>query len=432
MTLPERARSRTLEASSPTPPSERLRTVDVLRGVAVLGILFVNMLWFSGPELYWGLLGERPWSGGLDRAADAFIRFAADGKFITMFSFLFGLGMAIQVQRAEAREAHFPSLYRRRLAGLLLIGLAHGLLLWHGDILTAYAVLGFVLLLFQGRRDVTLLGGAVAGVLLPVLLLAAFTGLAALARLSPEGAGDVAAGMEEQRAAFAAAAERSLQAYGEGSYIDTLAQRAQDFGFMWEHFLFWLPPILGLFLLGLWAGRKGLAADPTAHRPLLRRTAFVGIGLGGAANAWYAYGTLESSTGLGLGLMSLSFDVAHGIGAPLMGVGYLAGMALLAESSRLQRVLEPFAAVGRMALTNYLAHSVIATTLFYGYGLGLYGEVGPAAGLLVTLGIFALQLAWSPLWLRHFRYGPVEWAWRAATYGRLERLRHPPRSEALD
>ena len=425
MSLPGRERARPAEGPGPTAPSERFVTVDILRGVAVLGILFVNMLWFSGPELYWGLLGERPWTGGADRAADALIRFAAEGKFLTMFSFLFGLGMAIQMRRAEARGGDFPNLYRRRLALLLVIGLAHGLLLWHGDILTAYAVLGFVLLLFRDQRDITLLGGAAAGILLPVILLGAFAALGALARASPDAGAEVAEQMGQRADEFAAAAASSLEAYGTGGYREALAQRARDFGFMWEHFLFWLPPILGLFLLGLWAGRRGIPADPASHRPLLRSVALWGLGVGVLANAWYAWGTLQSATGVGLGLAGMTYDLAHGVGAPLMGLGYMAGLALLLERPGVRRLLDPFAAVGRMALTNYLAHSVLCTTLFYGYGLGLYGRVGPAAGLLVTLGIFALQLAWSPAWLRRFRYGPVEWLWRCATYWRLEPLRKP-------
>ena len=413
----------TSSGSGPTTALERSFTVDAVRGVAVLGILLVNMHWFFGPELYWGLLRDRPWTGSLDRAADLLIRFAAEGKFLAMFSFLFGLGMALQMTRAQARGTGFEALYLRRLAALLAIGLAHGLLLWHGDILTAYAVLGFVLFLLRNQRDEVLVGGAGVAILAPLVLTGAFAALGALARMSPEAAADMEEGMARQREDWAQAAENAFAAYGDGTFMDALAQRAQDFGFMWQHFIFWLPPILGLFLLGLWAGRRGVATEPSIHRPLLRRVALWGIGIGVLANGWYAYGVLHSATGIAQGLKGFSFDVAHGVGAPLLGLGYLAGLALVAERSWGRRILAPFAPVGRMALTNYLAQTVLATAIFYGHGLGLYGQVGPALGLVITVGIFALQLAWSAVWLRGFRFGPVEWAWRCVTYGRVEPLR---------
>ena len=407
----------------PVPPGERILSIDVLRGVAVLGILFVNMLWFAQPALYMEQAGIRWWTQPWDLAAEAFIRFAAEGKFITMFSFLFGLGMAIQMRRARRKGVPFAGLYARRLLILLVIGLAHGLLLWHGDILTAYAVLGFGLLLLRHTDTHALVGWAVVLILVPVALAGAVAGLVALASLTPDGAERMQAAMQEQQEMLVGLVERSVEAYRHGGYPETLERRARDFTFMWSYFFLWLPPILGLFLVGLMAGRREIFRRAGEERPLLRRITFWGLVVGLPANALHAWGTLRGLSGMDGSLLGFALSAVHSVGAPVLAFGYMAGLTLLLTRPRWQRGMTPFAAVGRMAFTNYLAQSLICTTLFYGYGLGLYGRVGPAAGLALTLGIFALQLAWSPWWLNRFRYGPVEWLWRSLTYGRLEPFR---------
>lgn len=195
-----------------------------------------------------------------------------------------------------------------------------------------------------------------------------------------------------------------------GTYLEVVSSRIGELGEFAAHILTAGPVIGALMLVGRWVQREGIVAAPHEHLPFLRRWTAIGLGAGLVVNATAAW-ALGGSTPFrltGAALLSL--------GGPLLAAGYLAGMTLLFQQPRASRIVGPLAAVGRMTLTNYLLQSVICTTVFYGYGLGWFGTVGTAAGVALTLAIFAVQIAASMAWLRFFRFGPVEWLWRFATY----------------
>ena len=408
--------------TDPISPEERIQVVDILRGFAIFGILLVNMELFNSP-IYQVMMGLQVWDRVADRLADLAIRFLAEGKFYTIFSFLFGFGLAMQMTRAESRGARFVPLYARRLSVLLLIGAMHAVLLWIGDILMTYAVLGFLLILFRHRSRRALILWATASLLISILFSAALAGLGEFA----EGSGRGGAGFS---VGYHALAEQAARAYGQGTFAEILKQRIKDLKFIYSFEIFFVPHFFAMFLLGLYAGRRGVFQNISSHLPFIRRVMAWGLGIGIVGNLVFVIegeylGLSESFLG------ALVSSTAYTVGAPALSAFYMSAITLLVQKEAWRKRLSPLAAVGRMALSNYLFQSLICTTIFYSYGLGLYGKVGPAAGAALTIAIFAVQIPLSVWWLRRFRFGPMEWLWRSLTYRRLQPMRPAGISMAL-
>ena len=406
---------------APVSERERIQVIDALRGFALLGILLVNMGLFSAPFIGF-VMGIPRGETSLDRAAEFGVLWLATGKFYPLFSFLFGLGMSIQMTRATKSGVNFARRYARRLLVLLVFGMAHALLLWNGDILFIYALVGFVLMLFRNARPKTLLIWAVALLALSfaTAILSAIANAVFLSAMPMDamsmGGFDLDAFLKDLYA-------QTVAVYGRGAWAQIFVWRAIEWTITLIAFMFNSAlQILGLFLLGLYAGRTGLLQYPDAHRRLFVIGARVALPVGLAANALIAWVTVREGSALTSGLMLLAqaFQLVFG---PLLTFGYLSAIVLLSEQAQARRLMAPLSAAGRMALSNYLTQSVICTTIFYSYGLGLYGQVGAAAGVLLSLVIWAIQLPVSMIWLRFFQFGPMEWAWRALTYGKAPAMR---------
>jgi len=390
----------------PIAPDERIATLDVLRGLALLGILLMNMEAFVGP-LDLSTSGIDPHWQGVDRWADAFVYIFVQGKFFTLFSLLFGAGFAVMARRAEVAGRDFTRFYLRRSLGLLGIGLVHALLLWSGDILVVYALLSFLLLAFREAPRAWL---PVMGVLAYLAAVGLMLLLGALMLLVPD---EVTAA---QATHAQAAIEAQRQAYGHGTYGQAVLQRLRDFGASLGALLVVGPQVLGMFLIGSWFARSGAIAHPGAHQRLftwLRRGALpLGLALM-LACTWY-------QPWLAPGRFDLRSAAVYG-GSALAGL--LMCLGYLAWGVRWSHALRWLAPAGRMALSNYLGQSLVCTLLFYGYGLGWFEQMGRAWQLLFAVALFAAQVALSRAWLRHFRFGPMEWLWRAITYWRWPPLR---------
>jgi uncharacterized protein len=413
-------------AMQPISPQERIATIDILRGFALFGILLVNMNLFGHPA-YLVAMELLEWRGLADRVASLLIRFFAEGKFYSTFSFLFGFGFAMQMARAEARGTRFLPLYLRRLSVLLLIGLAHAYLLWVGDILVLYAVLGLLLLLFRRRASRTLLTWVVIMLSIPIVLNAGLLGLTELGRAAPGGEEMLAQVFAGQEASYRAAAEQALRAYGQGSFTEIAAQRVRDNLFMYTVIIFIIPNIFAMFLLGMYAGRRGFFQNIPDHLLLFRRVRTWGLVLGLVGNLIYVWSRevapISQPTPVGL----IGY-LAYALGGPALSLFYISAITLLAQNLVWKQRLAPLASVGRMALSNYIFQTLVCTTLFYSYGLGWYGRVGPALGLVLTVAIYAVQVPLSVWWLRRFQFGPLEWLWRSLTYLRWQPLRAYPQA----
>ncbi len=410
------------QRAGPVAHSERIQELDILRGFALLGILLVNMRLFSYPvqEL---LLGSEAVGPTVDRVAAWAVQVFAESKFYPIFSFLFGLGFALQIQRAEARGTRFVPFYLRRLFVLLLIGVAHAVFIWVGDILVLYALLGAVLLLcFRRRSPRTLLLWAGIFLAVAALLPVGLSGLALLAKFTPAGAAEVRASFAASEAGLRTEAAQAVLVYASGSFAEITVQRLSDLRLMYGVAIFLAFNVLAMFLLGLYVGRRGILHNIAAHAPLCKRLFWWGLTLGVSSNV--AYTILNGGPEFALPTwLDVLADAARALGAPALALSYIAGLTLLLRNDAWRARLSPLAAVGRMALTNYLLQSVVATTLFYGYGIGLFGQVRPAGGVLLTIAIFAAQIPLSVWWLGRFQYGPVEWLWRTLTYLRRQPLR---------
>ncbi|MYB76273.1 MAG: DUF418 domain-containing protein [Chloroflexi bacterium] len=411
-----------VERGGPVPLSERIPSIDILRGFALFGILLVNMHLFGFPaqEL---LVGSEESGPLLDRIAAWGIQVFAESKFYPIFSFLFGLGFALQIQRAEARGTRFVPFYLRRLFILLLIGVAHAVFIWVGDILVLYALLGAILLLFFRKRSPrTLLVWTGVFLAVSVLLPVGLSGLALLAKLTPAGAAEVSASFAESEAGLRAEAAQATLVYTTGSFAEITLQRLSDLRLMYSVAIFLAFNAFAMFLLGLYVGRRGIFRNISAHVPLLKKIFWWGFALGASSNLAYAIVNGGSEFALPT-RMDLLADSVRTIGAPALALSYIAGLTLLLQHDAWRARLGPLAAVGRMALTNYLLQSLVATTIFYGYGFGLFGQIGPALGVVLTVVIFTAQIPLSMWWMGRFQFGPVEWLWRTLTYLRWQPLR---------
>ncbi len=401
----------------PMDGNERLPVLDVLRGVAIFGILIGNMVVFSG----YGFLspGERaalPPAEG-NAIAMFLIHVLVDGKFYSLFSLLFGFGFALQMHRAQAKGGDFPKLFRRRLLGLFLIGLAHAVFVWAGDILMLYAMLGLLLLPLRHVGDRTLLRAIAVCLLLPTLVY-----LAMLAG----GMGDPFAPPADPAVAtdgpdlFA----RMLAGFHGDSWLSAWQSNLIQLAGRWVDLFLSVrfPKVLAMFLLGFWLGRRGIGIDAARDGALLRRVVAVGLLVGLPANIVMAW-LIEQGVYLPASPPGLAQVVAATIGIPLLALAYAAGIVLAFHASRGQGPLSYLAAPGRMALSNYLMHSLVMTWLCYGWGLGWYGQVGPVPATALALALFLAQIVLSGWWLSSFQFGPMEWLWRCFTYRRKVPLR---------
>lgn len=374
----------------PRAASDRIEALDVVRGAALGGVLLVNLVTdFRAPFVrYLALFHTTSW--WCDRAVDLALGVAVESKALALYSFLFGVGVAMQSARVPRAEAFLA----RRFAVLAAIGVAHLTLVWNGDILTAYALCGAAMIPLARRGPRVVVGAA-------VVCLAAYVAPWTMPDPVPHGA------------ALERATAAAMRAYGHGSWRDVVAFRARetlDLIVPLEAQVF--PRTLGLALLGVQAWRSVLSASSAVRGRALRRARAVGLGVGGVAAVAAA---VAATRGVSFGAWGRLVDATSTI--PLA-LGYGASLWLWSERPGRSRRLAPIAAAGRMSLTNYLAQSVTFGAVFYGYGLGLYGRLGPAATALFGLAAYAAQCALSAWWLRRHAMGPMEQLWRAASYGR--------------
>ncbi len=395
------------DSAAPTPPSERIISLDVLRGIAVLGILLINVRVFSMPERT--LLNPTIYGDftGVNYYAWLVGHVFAEGKFITLFSALFGAGIVLFIESKERKGQPALPLHYRRTAWLIAIGMAHAYLLWYGDILVAY---GFCALVLVFCRDWTPSAQATLG----LLFLLVPSSLEVLAGFA--GGAEAIAGQWSPADAVIAAEVSAYQA----GWVDQLEHRVsaaferQTTGFIGGSF--W--QVGGVILLGMALYNWGvLTGERSAqlYRGLIAG-GVVGVGVV-LAGVWYIEANDWSADA------ALFWRQFNYWGALLVAGGYIGVITLYTRWRPDGPITRAFAAVGRTAFTNYLLQTVIATSVFYGHGLGLFGTVSRVEALGFVVAVWAGQLLVSVLWLRAFRFGPVEWIWRTLTYGERQPMR---------
>jgi uncharacterized protein len=402
---------------APVPANERIDVIDVLRGFALLGVLLANALWyFSGfGDLTPAEVLQLP-ANPLDPVVFELERFFVTDKFISIFSFLFGMGFALQMRRAEERGAPVKRLYVRRMLWLLAFGIAHALLGFYGDVLHIYAVLGLLLIGWVARSEKALIGWGLAfAIVLPVAVRALTWGLPLLT----DGAIDPEAVSEARRdLALAHHAE-----FADSSYAGVIRANAID---LWSRLstdvlVAAVLASFGKFLLGVWAGRTDVLVRGSAA--WMRRGVGCGLALGVACEGVIVADAVFPALDAGTWGARVAEAALWDVGVLALATSYVCAIVLLFRRPDWNRTLGFLAPVGRMALTNYLGQSIACILIFYGVGLGWYGRVGPTAVFGICVVVFAAQAAASAWWLRKFQFGPAEWAWRSLAYGKRQPFR---------
>ncbi|WP_433172452.1 DUF418 domain-containing protein [Actinoallomurus sp. CA-150999] len=372
--------------------------VDALRGFALLGIMVVNIAYFASGYPIHGAV-DPAYTSGEDKAVRWLIAFVFEMKFYLIFSFLFGYSFTLQMDSAARQGAVFTPRILRRLAGLLTLGFVHAVLLFYGDILSCYAVLGLVLFALRGikPRTALIVAGALVGMVVVTLLLA-------------DGA----------------AASDPVAALAEG-HRTTTAMRNSPASFITSniHILPLMAATLvvqGLssfaaFLVGFAAGKRQVLARIKEHGRSLRRIQWVGFPVG-LAGAFYLASSGSAVSGSDLTPVAMTM-----LTGPFLAAAYMATALRFFQTEPGSRVMAALAPAGRMALTNYLSQSLICAVLFTAYGFRLAGHVSPLGALLLAVAIFGAQLWLSKKWLTGNIYGPVEWLLRAITLARLPAMR---------
>ena len=364
----------------PIGAEERIDAIDVLRGVALLGVLAINVVMEFRVSIFEQFLTRKPPASPLDDAIETILTQAVELKALALFSLLLGAGLAIQFERLADSERR-TSLLVRRLAVLLMFGLIHLCLIWNGDILTEYALAGLIVLPFLfGPRW-----------LLAVAALASLGLYLAMQAFPP-------AGLFPSTATITRHVADATRIYATGGFLDVLAFRLREIPLIVPLHAFIFPRTIGLFLLGAFAWRAGLL-QKAPGRLLWIAAPCIGLGAASILSGAEAFGTI---------LLALGYATA------IIGVAKLdSGKVLLGWAAPL----------GRMAFTNYLAQSLIFGWIFYGYGLGLFGRLGVTSALAIGVAVYIGQVFFSAWWLRRYRYGPVEWLWRTLMYGVAQPMR---------
>ena len=400
-----------LTQAAPIQPGERLEVLDAIRGFALLGIFIMNMPVFN-TSLFGGY-GDPAWPQWWDRGTETVRDVIFSGKFNSMFSMLFAVGFTIQLERLQAREPdRATAIYLRRLFWLFVFGAVHACVFWAGDVLHMYAVLGVVLLMLRRLPDRAIVALIVACLLYPTIL-----GTIRIATTTPD---DIRISIELTQEAIAA----DNAAFGHGTFLDT-ARRSTEamlltytnpmrFGVAAAYVQFFTTVLLGLLL-----GRHRFFQNVAEQLPLIRRTQWwtLGVGLicGIGFMAWRTYSVNPMQPTVWRILAATGYVLCR---VAIM-IFYVATIIRAVCNERWRKRIAPITLAGRMPLTNYLLQTLIGVTLFYHWGFGLWGKVGPALDLVLAVAIFfIIQVPLTRWWLSRFQIGPMEYLWRVLTYGR--------------
>jgi uncharacterized protein len=366
--------------------SKRVESVDALRAFALMGIAVVNMPFLAGP------FGVLPDAGFADQAASFVVALLFQGKFFLLFAFLFGWGVGVQEAAAARGDRPFAPRYFRRQLGLLLIGIAHGVFVFAGDILVTYALVGVLLFAVRARDPAGLLKLAAVGLVVAMIV------LIVLAIVLGDATGDV---MTVARPGYL------------GGWLDSLVARLHELPTAFFFILMFNGPmVFAAFCAGLAASRTGFLAKGNAQFAQFYRYRWVILMVGVAANLPFAL------TGMNAGaenpLVTLVGFASLAFAAPMLSLAYLLFVAGWAAD----RPASSLTAAGQMSLTAYVGEGVVAGFIFNGYGLGLYGQLGTAAVMAIAFGVYVAVELLCALWMRFAGQGPLEWLLRLFNYER--------------
>lgn len=404
----------------PIAPTQRVKEIDFVRGFALLGILLVNMSIFR--DSIFGMAIENPTSEGfLSTIANGITYLLAEGKFYSLFSLLFGFGFSIFLLKEQTQHIQMETAFKRRMLGLLGFGLVHAFLIWSGDILITYALLGFMLIAFKNVSVKGLVKWAISLLVFIVAIQLLIFFFMELAKNLPN-ADFILEQMGNAQTILAEKAAVAREVYSGTDYIAMIAVRGQEIAQQYSGFFIIFPSVLAMFLTGFALGKSGKLRNISENKPFFKKMFWICLLIGLSLAALHPYGVYTYSR-FATDLTGSYHIIGFFLGSPVLALAYFSGGLLLFNRFGKSKFLQMVANTGRMALTNYLMQSIICTTIFYGYGLGLTGKVNAFYALIMALAIWLIQLPLSTWWLGRYRFGPAEWLWRWITYGEKQQNR---------
>ncbi len=405
----------TKELISPTSLSERILSLDVLRGFAVLGILIMNIQSFSmigaayiNPAAYGDLTGINKWVWIVSHLL-------ASEKFMSIFSMLFGAGIVLFTERAIAKERKPSAFHYRRMFWLLVFGMIHSYLIWYGDILVAYSLCGMLAFVFRKMKPKKLILFSRLFFIVPVIF--SFISGLTIQYWPPES-------YAQNLQSWLPSAEKINQEITamQGGWLEQMDIRVEGSIFMQTFLFFWLTfwRVMSMMLLGMALFKWGVLSAQKSKGFYLKLT-FIGLIIGYPV---IILGIFENfSAGWKMDYSMFVGTLYNYIGSVAVALGYIGIVMLICKQVKFERFKNIFSAIGKMAFSNYILMSLIAMFIFYGSGLGLFGQVERKFQLLIVPAIWIVIIVISPLWMRRFRFGPLEWIWRMLTYWKYHLLK---------
>jgi len=411
---------------SPVQAQERETFMDVLRGFAILGIFIANLgsglSWYSEDANLTGPFLVPGWDHKMTFLHHMFI----EGKFYSIFSLLFGWGIALQIKRGLARGVDAIPVVKRRLLFMLLLGFIH-LMIWPGDIVFFYAMLGFLLLpLRKFSNKILLIAGGVL-IISPILLYGLkmlFPVLNFPADKLNQAGGWVDSQLNPQFNNIKSY-EEFVAAMKDSNWWDVFKMNVAGFFYRYGYLFFIsrIPKVLGMFLIGYVIGRTDFYKNIMQHKKIVYWVIGVGFAIGLPCNYFLAhYMATAEGDYFNLKEKGMYQTIVYAFGVAPLALAYVGSFMMLFQNAGFKKIISLIAPVGKMAFTNYIMQSLVGNFVFLGAGLGLMGQLGPVYYTLFGVGFFILQIIISTIWLKYFNYGPVEWLWRSATYKKWQTM----------
>lgn len=405
---------------APVPLKDREVFMDVLRGIAILGIFIANLQFFS----YYSSTASGAYIyPALDKKFTFLHAMFIEGKFYSIFSLLFGWGIALQMSRSKSDDSTTVKFIKRRLWFMMLLGSIHLLFIWIGDIVAFYAMLGFILVALRKKSNKKLLIIGISLILSPIIIY--FLKMKFLWLNAPAGIlFEASKYLQAHFAGITNGQDETAIIKQSHSIITNVKVNMANAPFRYAYLFFVsrIPKVLGMMLIGFVIGRSGIFKKLSEYKKQLVWFIVIGLIVSIPANYMLAKYMEHPEHYYNLKIEGWYETIVYAFGVAPLAMVYAIVIALLFQQKFLQKIFVLMAPVGKMAFSNYIFHSIIGIVTFYGIGFGYMQQVGSFALTIFAVIVFIFQIIYSTIWLKYFEFGPVEWLWRSLTYGKQQKM----------
>jgi uncharacterized protein len=409
-----------MNSIAPVQLKDREVFMDVLRGIAILGIFIANLQYFS---FYYPKAAGTFIYPDLDHQFSFLHAMFIEGKFYSIFSLLFGWGIALQISRSKADDPATAKFIRRRLWFMMLLGGIHLLFIWTGDIVAFYAMVGFLLVALRKKSNKKLLMIGISLILSPIVLY--FLKMKFLWLNAPAGIlAECSNYLQVHLAGIPKGTDDAEVIKQSHSLITDIKVNLSNTPFRYAYLFFVsrIPKVLGMMLIGFVIGRSGIYKRLMEYKKQLLWFIIVALVVSIPANYMLAHYMETPNNYYNFKIEGWYETVVYAVGVAPLAMVYTILLALLFQQKIIQTILKPIAPVGKMAFSNYMSHSIIGIITFHAIGFGYMQQVGPLAWTVFAVIVFIFQIIISTVWLKYFEFGPIEWIWRSLTYGKKQKM----------